>query len=299
MIYLGTHAIDATSPDYAKKSWVSQQGYLTSDDVSNFATTVDISTFITVTAFQDWVSNDLNSTISGLDYITGDSVDTKLRDYVSNASLDDDVSTLGYLKSTNIKTINNQSILGEGNLTIDLAIYEVVQTLPSQDINANKIYLVPMSQGSTATNQFDEYVYANNTWEKIGTIEGGNVDLDDYLTIADASANFVSNASLDDSVSALNYVKSSTLNDYLLSSTASSTYATISSLDDYVTNASLDQEVSALGYLKSNDVSNLATKAEISGFKNIVQCTDAEYAALVQAGTVDANTVYLTYTASA
>ena len=42
-----------------------------------------------------------------------------------------------------------------------------------------------------------------------------------------------------------------------------------------------------------------ATKTEISGFKNIVQCTDAEYAALVQAGTVDANTVYLTYTASA
>ena len=213
------------------------------------------------------------------------------------------------VSGTNIKTINNQSILGSGNLTIDLTIYEVVQTLPSQDINANKIYLVPMSDGSTATNQFDEYVYANNTWEKIGSIEGGNVDLDDYLTIANASANFVSNASLDDDVSALNYVKSSTLNDYLLSATASSTYATIASLDDYVLNASLDDEVSTLGYIKSNDVSNFvtdttvsatyATKSEISGFKNIVQCTDAEYAALVQAGTVDANTVYLTYTPSA
>lgn len=213
------------------------------------------------------------------------------------------------VSGTNIKTINNQSILGSGNISIDLAIYEVALMLPSYNINSNKIYLVPKDSGSTGTNQFDEYVYVNNTWEQIGTIEGGNVDLDDYLTIANASANFltiadasttyVKNASLDSAVSGLNYVKSSTLSDYLLSSTASSTYATKSSLDDYVLNASLDADVSALGYLKSNDVSNLATKSEISGFKNIVLCTDSEYAALVQGGTVDSNTVYLTYTASA
>lgn len=75
------------------------------------------------------------------------------------------------VSGTNIKTVNNQSLLGEGNLTIDLTIYEIVQTLPSEDINENKIYLVPMSDGSTATNQFDEYVYANSEWEKIGTVQ--------------------------------------------------------------------------------------------------------------------------------
>lgn len=303
-LYFGNQQISALSADTASKTWVGQQGYLTSDDVSNLISENDASIYLTESDLEGYVTStdlgNLSDTVSDLS--------TNLKNnYLTDSSI-----AAAYqaklVSGTNIKTVNNQSLLGEGNLTIDLTIYEIVQTLPSEDINENKIYLVPMSDGSTATNQFDEYVYANSEWEKIGTVQQ-TIDLTGYLTIADASANFVTNASLDESVSALNYVKSSTLNDYLLSSTASSTYATISSLDDYVSNASLDDDVSALGYIKSDDVSNFvtnssvsatyATKTEISGFKNIVQCTDAEYAALVQAGTVDANTVYLTYTASA
>lgn len=210
------------------------------------------------------------------------------------------------VSGTNIKTINNQSILGEGNLTIDLTIYRVVQSLPASDIDPNKIYLMLNPDGST-NNAYDEYMYVNDGWEKIGQM-GNNIDLTGYLTIADAAstyatktslADYVQTTNLDTAVSGLNYVKSSTLNDYLLSSTAASTYATKVQLEDYVKDASLDSKVTDLGYAKTTAIPTAYSDlTNDTGYKAIVLCTDAEYAALVSGGTVDANTVYLTYTAS-
>ena len=54
------------------------------------------------------------------------------------------------VSGTNIKTINNQSLLGEGNITIqggsggsvDLDLFEVVTELPTENIDENKIYLI-------------------------------------------------------------------------------------------------------------------------------------------------------------
>jgi hypothetical protein len=211
------------------------------------------------------------------------------------------------VSGTNIKTVNNQSILGSGNLTIDLTIYRVVQSLPASDIDPNKIYLMLNPDGST-NNAYDEYMYVNDGWEKIGQM-GNNIDLTGYLTIANASANFltiadasttyVKDSSLDSKVTALNYVKSTTLSDYLLSSTAASTYATKVELEGYVKDASLDSKVTDLGYAKTTAIPTAYSDlTNDTGYKAIVLCTDAEYAALVSGGTVDANTVYLTYTAS-
>ena len=46
--------------------------------------------------------------------------------------------------------------------------FEVVDELPTSDIKTNIIYLVP-AQSSGIDNVYDEYIYANNNWEKIGT----------------------------------------------------------------------------------------------------------------------------------
>lgn len=55
--------------------------------------------------------------------------------------------------------------------------YEVVDSLPEEDIKEGTIYLV--SNGSeTEKNIYDEYMYVNNTWEKIGTTA---TDLDGYV----------------------------------------------------------------------------------------------------------------------
>lgn len=53
--------------------------------------------------------------------------------------------------------------------------FEIVQTLPTTGENGT-IYLV--SHGGTGTNIYDEYVYVNNAWEKIGTTD---IDLSNYV----------------------------------------------------------------------------------------------------------------------
>ena len=71
--------------------------------------------------------------------------------------------------------------------------FEVVQTLPATG-DAGTIYLVP-NQGTTP-NIYDEYIYVNNAFEKIGTTE---IDLSNYVTTTDlntALANYTTTANL-------------------------------------------------------------------------------------------------------
>ena len=60
--------------------------------------------------------------------------------------------------------------------------FEIVQSLP-QSGEAGTIYLVPNS--GSAPNIYDEYIWANNTFEKIGTTD---VDLSQYWAKADLVA---------------------------------------------------------------------------------------------------------------
>jgi hypothetical protein len=63
-----------------------------------------------------------------------------------------------------------------------------VQTLPTQDIDVNAIYLVPITDPQTSDN-YAEYIYLNGVWEKLGEtpIE---IDLTDYVKNTDyATAN--------------------------------------------------------------------------------------------------------------
>lgn len=61
----------------------------------------------------------------------------------------------------------------------------IVQTLPTQDISTSTIYLVPNGSGASQ-NTYDEYVYINNAWEKIGTT---NIDLSGYWTSQSGQTN--------------------------------------------------------------------------------------------------------------
>ena len=62
--------------------------------------------------------------------------------------------------------------------------YEIVQELPSTGAN-NILYLVPRTESETS-NVYDEYVYANNNWEKIGSTD---IDLTDYVKNTDYATN--------------------------------------------------------------------------------------------------------------
>ena len=55
--------------------------------------------------------------------------------------------------------------------------YKVVDVLPTTAISATTIYLVRSSK-SESQNVYDEFIYANNLWEKIGTTQ---TDISNYL----------------------------------------------------------------------------------------------------------------------
>ena len=59
----------------------------------------------------------------------------------------------------------------------------VVQTLPTENIDTSAIYLLPILDPETGNN-YDEYIYVNNTWEKLGGIQV-QVDLTDYVKFTD------------------------------------------------------------------------------------------------------------------
>lgn len=58
--------------------------------------------------------------------------------------------------------------------------FEIVQTLPATG-DAGTIYLV--SHGGSGTDIYDEYVYVNNAWEKIGTTAADFTDVAYYDSV--------------------------------------------------------------------------------------------------------------------
>lgn len=67
-----------------------------------------------------------------------------------------------------------------------LELFEVVQSLPTENISANKIYLVP-SNAPGESNKYAEYVYAGGEWEKLGDVSV-NVNLEDYVKFTDTAS---------------------------------------------------------------------------------------------------------------
>lgn len=80
-----------------------------------------------------------------------------------------------------LKSVNGESLVGSGNITIDLSLYKVVETLPTTNIDSNKIYLVlTQSTGGQTGNLYTEYVYVNNKWEELGKYQA-SIDLTPYI----------------------------------------------------------------------------------------------------------------------
>ena len=96
----------------------------------------------------------------------------------------DAINSAGYQTATQVTQAINDAI---GDLT-GLS-YEVVNNLPATG-EAGVIYLKPNSGASP--NIYDEYIWYNNSYEKIGTTD---VDLSDYMLISDLVA--LTNAEID------------------------------------------------------------------------------------------------------
>lgn len=82
-----------------------------------------------------------------------------------------------------LKTINGNSIIGSGNISLDLSIYSVVTSLPATGAN-NKIYLVLTPGGGATGDLYTEYAWINNKWEEFGKYKA-EVDLTPYMRKVD------------------------------------------------------------------------------------------------------------------
>lgn len=107
----------------------------------------------------------------------------------NKTEVDSKVSTINQTKQDKLTAgsgikIENNTI----SSTLDVQLYKIVDPLPTQDIEPGKIYLV-LSETSTESNKYTEYVYVNNEWEIIGSYTA-NVDLSGYLTKTDAASTY-------------------------------------------------------------------------------------------------------------
>ncbi len=95
-----------------------------------------------------------------------------------SAKVDKTVSDLvNYYNKTDVY---NKAEVRELIGSINTLTMEVVNALPVSDISSTTIYLLKQS----GVNVYDEYVYINNAWVKIGTTE---MDLSDYVTTSQLS----------------------------------------------------------------------------------------------------------------
>lgn len=98
----------------------------------------------------------------------------------------------------------NNIIAGEGisiiddvvSCTLDISLYKVVQQLPTDNIDINKIYLLADTGGVTQ-NKFKEYIWVNNQWELLGEYKA-SIDLTPYLTKEEASRTYALKSEIGD-----------------------------------------------------------------------------------------------------
>lgn len=107
-----------------------------------------------------------------------------------------------------MKTVNGVSVVGSGNISIDLSLYKVVDSLPTTGIDATKIYIVP-AKTTEDKNIKAEYIYTGNPastydatkWEKLGEAQT-NIVVDAELSAT--STNPIQNKAVKSAVDALN-----------------------------------------------------------------------------------------------
>jgi hypothetical protein len=162
-----------------------------------------------------------------------------------------------------MKTVNGVSVVGSGDITIDLSLYKVVDSLPSTGIDATKIYIVP-AKTTEDKNIKAEYVYTGNPsatydaskWEKLGEAQT-NIVVDAALSAT--STNPIQNKAVKSAVDSLttsvnSKVATSTYNtkmsalDSSISALQSKNTAQDAAIDkklnkdDYVVDAELDED---------------------------------------------------------
>lgn len=178
------------------------------------------------------------------------------------------LGTDGKLTATQLpamKTVNGVSVVGSGNISIDLSLYKVVDSLPTTGIDATKIYIVP-AKTTEDKNIKAEYIYTGNPastydaakWEKLGEAQT-NIVVDAELSAT--STNPIQNKAVKSAVD--------TLTSSVNSKVATSTYNTkMSALDSSISalqskntaqDSAIDKKLDKSAYVVDSKMSETST----------------------------------------
>lgn len=132
---------------------------------------------------QSEVDNTQNNTLTSLSAAT-----SELNSSIT--SLSTSQSEIDSAQNTNISSLTTQMAGKQDTLTAgpgisivngvisvnQVPLFQIVEELPTEDISVNLIYLVP-NEDPEVDNLYDEWIYANNNWEHIGSF---TMDLTNY-----------------------------------------------------------------------------------------------------------------------
>ena len=212
-----------------------------------------------------YLNNELGNRYTKLETYNKTEVDNKETDIYSSITNLNTYLTTNYYNKDAIETkLSNYYTKGQtynktevNNLIAQLDEFkiEIVQTLPTHDIDTHTIYLVPKT--GSGTDVYDEYLYVNNQWELIGNTA---VDLSNYYTKSET--NTLLNAKADSS-SLATVATSGSYNDLTnLPTIPTVNNATLTiqknstTVDTFTANASVDKTINISVPTNTSDLNN-------------------------------------------
>lgn len=98
------------------------------------------------------------------------------------------------------------------NSTVDLSLYKIVGSLPTTDIDDDKIYLLVNTSGETS-NKYIEYIHHTDGWEKLGEYKA-EIPINEYIKTVDADKKYVQKTVSPSSPSAISISTNGSFNNY-------------------------------------------------------------------------------------
>lgn len=157
---------------------------------------------------------------------------------------------------------------------------EVVTELPTENISNTTVYLVKHAHGDKDI--YDEWIYVNNAWEKIGNTD---VDLTSYLKSADAAETYLTKTDAGKTYATkqdveTNYVKNTDLEGKgYITATALDPYATTESVTAAIGTAKTELQTEIEKKQTAEQVKQIIADSTIAGSKvqgNVAQATLAD-----------------------
>lgn len=146
-----SYLVESDLSQYATRQWVTGRGYITSSDLSGYATEDYVTTALSGYATQSWVGEQ--------GYITSSAL--------SGYATVDWVTAQSYLTSSSLKTVNNQSLVGSGDIEIGGLTPEQEEAIePLEDPSDGVLYTLGLKvnkeqfiQSSVASGEWNSQIY--------------------------------------------------------------------------------------------------------------------------------------------